>query len=429
MMTDGELEQKLRRLSGEVAPGPSVRDAVMDQIRQGTVAAPSPRRSLPFRVLRSRFVRWFVPLAAAAAVVLAVIEFRPSPGGGHGGNGIVWASVVQNINRARTMVCWSGDETNRYKYKCYAKDPWFSRAEEFWMNSSRPAGEPPEGEPHHVLLTAGPDADWQGVECWVPEKTVRRDRFDGCPAGPIVGQASRVWKALREISSDRTKKVGESRIGNMDTVVFEADQCPDLFAMPDVKFGPVRVWVSKGAMVPVQVEINCQFPGQPVQVSIASDIKWDVPLDDSLFVAPSFDSGWKIIDEHTTCLADELWRGKMTLSIGTPENPAVITEKDISRIDVTEITGTAKMPDLELPRLEVRFLLSDEAKLRLEAYTKTHAGQVLQVVINGQPPIEGIAGPGNLVRLDGRGSNLSGRTLDEFKRNYLAVKSAPASAP
>jgi hypothetical protein len=187
--------------------------------------------------------------------------------------------------------------------------------------------------------------------------------------------------------------------------------------------------VSKDTVVPVQVEIRYQLPGQPARVGIVSDIKWDVPLDDSLFVSPSVDGSWKTEDEHTTCLADELWRGQMTLSIGTPENPAVITEKDISRIDVTETTGTVKMPDLELPRLEVRFLLSDEAKLRLEAYTKTHAGQVLQVVINGHPPVKGIGGPGNLVRLDHRGSNLSGRTLEEFKHNYLVVASAPASAP
>lgn len=429
MMPESDLEQKLRRLGGEVAPEPSVMDAVMDQIRRGAVAPPSPRRALPFRVLRSRSVRWFIPLAAAAAVVLAVIEFRPRPGGGHVGNGIVWASVAQNINRARTMVCWSGDETNRHEYKCYAKDPSFSRAEGFSTNSSQPAGRSPEVTLHYLLLTAGPEADWQRVECWVTEKAVWRNRFDGCPASPIDGQASRVWKALREISSDRTKKVGESRIDNMDTVVFETDQCPDLFPMPDMKVGPVRVWVSKDTVVPVQVEIHCQFAGRPVQVGIASDIEWDVPLDDSLFVAPPFDSSWQVIDEHTTCLPEELWRGKITLSIGTPENPAVITEKDISRIDVTETTGTAKMPDLELPKLEVRFLLSDEAKLRLEAYTKTHVGQALQVVINGRPPVKGIAGPGNLVRLDHRGSNLSSRTLEEFKRNYLAVESAPASAP
>lgn len=67
-----------------------------------TASAQRPNRFWGYRIMHSRTIKWLIPVAAAAAVVLAVIEFRPGQRGGHVSNGIVWADVVRQVETALT---------------------------------------------------------------------------------------------------------------------------------------------------------------------------------------------------------------------------------------------------------------------------------------------------------------------------------------
>ncbi len=95
MTSDEQLDQQLRRIAGAAAPGPSIRDDVMRRIE----VQPAPVRVEKRRALRH--LKWIVPVAAAAGVILGV-GLRPERDPREEGNGIVWADVTRVFSQART---------------------------------------------------------------------------------------------------------------------------------------------------------------------------------------------------------------------------------------------------------------------------------------------------------------------------------------
>jgi hypothetical protein len=166
MMTDSELEQKLRQLGGRIAREPSVKETVMDRIRQGAVAPPSLRRALPLRVLRSRLVRWFLPAAAAAAIIVAVGLWPEQGGNGRpGGSGRVYAlsDMPALISSARTLhvrrlhypPTWAPPEQER---EIWAHDYWVDQPNLSWCWRETYVGKRPG------LLPGEPEGQHKGVE-------------------------------------------------------------------------------------------------------------------------------------------------------------------------------------------------------------------------------------------------------------------------
>jgi len=70
-------------------------------------SAQRPKRFRGYRIMHSRTVKWLAPLAAAAAVIVAV-GLWPSGNG----RGVVLADVIQRLRSAHTVTCRTTFSTN-----------------------------------------------------------------------------------------------------------------------------------------------------------------------------------------------------------------------------------------------------------------------------------------------------------------------------
>jgi len=126
-LDEQQILDALERVS-QVESAPQATTRAIERSRQALAVASDSigvKRRRPF--IRFRMVKWLIPVAAAAAVVLAVIEFRPSPGGGHGGNGIVLADVINQLRSARsariTQTLREADPSGVVQGVVYMKEP------------------------------------------------------------------------------------------------------------------------------------------------------------------------------------------------------------------------------------------------------------------------------------------------------------------
>lgn len=97
MITDEQLDRELREIAQAGAAGGSIASDVMQQIEGESIEPARPTGSWR-RIAGNRSLKWLIPAAAAAAIILAVglwPEARPRA------NGIAWGSVVRQFNQAR----------------------------------------------------------------------------------------------------------------------------------------------------------------------------------------------------------------------------------------------------------------------------------------------------------------------------------------
>ncbi len=106
-MNPNALEERLRQLGDTIRGGPSVAQDVMRRIEQTSIAPAQPTRFRRFRIMHSRTIKWLIPVAAAAAVLVAV-GLWPHDGRNRGGGlGSGYAYAISDLpgllRKARTM--------------------------------------------------------------------------------------------------------------------------------------------------------------------------------------------------------------------------------------------------------------------------------------------------------------------------------------
>jgi hypothetical protein len=106
----------------------------------------------------------------------------------------------------------------------------------------------------------------------------------------------------------------------------------------------------------------------------------------------------------------------VTLHIGPPGGPPVLTEADIEAVELVE---TATRRGRESPALEIRMLTTPDAGQRLRDYTSAHLGERVVIDFNGELELEVTiaAKIGREIRID---LDRLGTTPEAFERDYLS---------
>lgn len=229
----------LERVS-QVEPAPEATAQAIERARQAlTTASGTTRAERKRRFPHSRIARWLIPVAAAAAVVLAVIEFRPA--GRTRGGGIAWADVVKEF-----------DSRPFYHIVLYAKQDVASEPTqmELWVSGGNRARARIASQVQFIEngeIVAGYD--------YREKKRLRDSEYD-MRMGGIIG----VVYDHKEISLDNivraagggrlvetTPRVNSDAMISQDLLVFDLDSAAGLEWM--------RIWVLRESKLPVRIRV------------------------------------------------------------------------------------------------------------------------------------------------------------------------------
>jgi hypothetical protein len=194
--------------------------------------------------------------------------------------------------------------------------------------------------------------------------------------------ASLNWKLMKEIAADKTRRIGDRMISGIPAVGFEFD-IPDLLYINPDRQAHGRLWAGSDDGVPLLVEVEClSLQGQITRMEF-SDIRWNIPLEESLFdlVVPE---GWSLSRTRTESAeyTNTGFASGVTLQIGPDDREPLVATGDVAGVVWgEEIT----YPDSGIPR-EVRIAieLMPQAMQRLREYTNSYPDGLIVVDFNGQ---------------------------------------------
>lgn len=227
-------EAFLERLSGE-----TVRAFIAASARR-------PKRFRGYRIMHSRTVKWLIPVAAAAAVVIVVGLW---PGGN--GKGVVLADVIQRLRSAHTVTCRStfsvtGSVVGTANYM-------------FWGDHLM------RTETSDGLIYISDGAAGRGLLLDSRKKT----------AAPFEQIPSRFdfYKTLMEFRDGTETPLGTKRIQGRDAVGF---------LLPGTG-GNASVWIDTRTRLPIRLEAKATGTDGQEQTITVEHFVLDAPLDESLF--------------------------------------------------------------------------------------------------------------------------------------------------
>ncbi len=200
-------------------------------------------------------------LAAAAVVIIAVMLGINYFGGSPDGASVAWADVLENIEAARTLTYIFEIEKDDIKevFKTRIKEPYLQRKDVIESPYDYKVS----------MRNAGSNKRWI---LFPNTKTAVVNNDEGSPGDEI-----RAYEGLKKDFRDGTEKnLGRVKLNGRDTVCFE-------FSKDNKK---ITVWADPNTALPIQIEEISEENGNRWRAS-RSDIKFDMELDDQLFVPPA----------------------------------------------------------------------------------------------------------------------------------------------
>jgi outer membrane lipoprotein-sorting protein len=335
---------------------------------------------------------WFIlsPLAAAAALALFLIFFWPS---GKQGT-ISWADVQKQLEQVHTMAFRGFIEISTttgkqiiQRWKVYHKDPGLLRSEEYAPDADLDTIKPgpksilimkrvpgltellalhPRSDDHEDLLT-------------------RLFRTSGSgTSSEVIGLASENWKMMKQITEDKTMRIGDRVINGMPIVGFgfEAPAREIVDSSDAAGQASVQIWVRPDDGMPLLGELEYQnVQGQNVRIEF-SDIQWNVPLEESLFglvVPADWNLSWTRI--KLAEYANTGFSPGVTLQMSPYGQEPLADTRDVVKVVWADQTSS---PDLDLPSVQITIELEPGAAHRLHDYVDAHPDKIIVVNFNGQ---------------------------------------------
>jgi len=200
-------------------------------------------------------------LAAAAVIIIAVMLGINYFGGSPDGASLAWADVLENIEAARTLTyifeIEKGDDKEVFKTRI--KEPYLQRKDVIESPYDYKVS----------MRNAGSNKRWI---LFPNTKTAVVNNDEGSPGDEI-----RAYEGLKKDFRDGTEKnLGRVKLNGRDTVCFE-------FSRDNKK---ITVWADPNTVLPIQIEEISEENGNRWR-ALRSDIKFDMELDDQLFVPPA----------------------------------------------------------------------------------------------------------------------------------------------
>jgi outer membrane lipoprotein-sorting protein len=346
-----------------------------------------------FHQIRSLFMENAVLKIASAAAVLAfffIIAFwnRGSP------STIVWADVQGRLNQVHTLTYSALAEISEPtgmrmtgRFKAYFKDPGLARAEEYPPDSipGSAAGKPKR----IVIIRCEPGSN--RILLLYPESSraeLSESVFltDGSkpPFQPPLDSVSFNWELIKEITADKTRRIGNRVINGISAVGFEFD-------MPEwvrVNMGGqihAQLWASGNDGTPLLLEVEYRdSQGQNGRVE-CSDFLWNIPLDESLFDL-AVPEGWSLNRTRTESKSAEYANAGLapgvTLQIGPDGRAPLADTEDVTRVVRGQQTT---IPDAGIPPdVRITIELKPDAIQRLRNYARANPDELIIVDFNRQ---------------------------------------------
>ena len=337
-------------------------------------------------ILPGRRIVW--PLAAAAALVFFIIAIW----NGSSPAAIVWADVQGRLDQVHTLA-FSGlagiSSTTGMRItsraKIFYKDPGLSRIEVYPRD---PGPGSVEEAPQRIIIARNKPGSTEGVTLYPGAR--RAELFDTVlltdgpkpPSQPPMDLASFNWELMKEITADKTRRIGDRVINDIPAVGFEFEIPGQVYVNPDRQVR-AQLWASGYDGTPLLIEVEYRDTlGQNMRQEY-SDFRWNVPLDESLFDL-AVPEGWSLsrIRTESAEYADAGLAPGVTLQIG-PEGREPLTETE----DVVQVVRGDQIthPDLDIPRdVRITIELKPGAIQRLRDYARTNPKELIIVDFNLQ---------------------------------------------
>lgn len=242
------------------------------------------------------------------------------------------------------------------------------------------------------------------------------------PANPILDNVSDFWMRLKLITmADKARRIGERVIDGVPTVGFGFEiSAREISADTNIAVGQVRgqIWVHRDDGVPLLIEIEFQNAlGQKTHQE-TSNIRWNVPLDESLFDL-SVPKDWNL---SRTRIETAEYSGVglapgVTLEISQAGQEPLAAAGDVDR--VVRAAQTTH-PDSNISEVQITIDLKPDAAQRLHDYADAHPDKLIIVDFNGQINVAGrlVAANPTQMNLD---LSLLGLPLAELEETYFTT--------
>jgi hypothetical protein len=367
-------------------------ERIMDRIAgERSIRLKAPSSAGFFHQIRSLFMKNAVLKIASAAAVLAFFFIIAFWNGGAPST-IVWADVQGRLNQVHTMTCsWLTEISEPTgmritgRFKTYLKDPGLERGEEYPLD---PGAGSAEAKPKTIAITRREPGSSRMLILY-PESSraeLSESVFltDGSkpPFQPPLDSVSFHWELIKEITADKTKRIGNRIINGIPAVGFEFD----ISEWVRVKMGRqihAQLWASGNDGTLLLLEVDGRVSQGQNWRQEYSDIQWNVPLDESLFDL-AVPEGWSLNRTRTESAeyANARLAPGVTLQIG-PDGRAPLTEtEDVARVIRGEQTTH---PDSDIPpEVHITIELKPDAMQRLRDYTRANPDELILVYFNRQ---------------------------------------------
>lgn len=378
------------------------------------------------RHMKMKQVSVFVAaLAAAAVIATAILWLVSSP------QGIVWADVVRNLNRASsvsaTMTVDQRSENGKSSwlvYRSYNKAPDRERVEIYALFED---GKPPEElsaqRIKEIRINSGIiDHGFTSIHLFPAQKRGVKTTaiFRGKTPGPSYVEISdRYWRFVQRITTDQTRRIGERLLNGVKVVGFEASLSlmEEALGLPpaDPAKGTIRIWVNAANGLPVVIESEDGNSSGRM-----SDISLNPQLPDSLF-NDSACSGYQMVENKTESvhMTGASLKTGVSFSIAAPGKAPMVTSSDV--VDIP--WALSKSSSDQSSALLVGLKLKTAAYARLVAFYKQDSRPCAWIDLNNEFRIK-FCGPGPSDKSDSSiAINLTslGLSLEQFMARYLQI--------
>ena len=384
---DEYIDANLDRLLNLGRPSPVMPEDLKNNIRSRLLqmTPDSSKKNIYY------FRRALLPLAVAASLIFFLLFLWKGDLNGT----ISWADVQKHLDNVHTVVLkvkiiTSTNDGNRtvINGEVYHKDPGLTRSEIYGEhNDPDMLFQKPQAinidrreSGRSELLTLQPgsnQAEW----------TTRIFRTTG-PENPpalIVDLASENWKIMKKLTEDNTRFIGDRVINGTPAVGFSFEgPARDIIRSPDVTgqaHGKIFVRPEDGSPIYVEAESQTKF-GQTVRL-VASDIQWNVPLEDSLFYL-SVPDGWQLKRTwiETAEYTDAKLAPDISLEVGLDGREPSVKAEDVAGVVKAEQTT---YPKSDTPGyMKVTIQLKKEAFQSLRRQAKANPQKIIVVNFNGE---------------------------------------------
>ena len=392
------LEDNLDRLIKRGESFPRMPEDLKSRIRS-RLAEVEPE-SVKKHILPGRRTVW--ALAAAAALIFFIVFWN-----GGSPTTIVWADVQGRLDQVHTLA-FSGftgiSSTTGMQItghaKIYYKDPGLSRIEVYPPD---PGPGSVEEAPQRITIARNKPGGSEGVTLY--PGAGQAEQFDSVlltdgtkpPSQPPMDLASFNWELMKEITADKTRRIGDRVINGVPAVGFEFEIPNQVYVDPERQVR-AQLWASGDDGTPLLIEVEYRDTlGQNMRQEY-SDFRWNVPLDESLFNL-SVPEGWSLsrIRTESAEYADAGLAPGVTLEIGPEGREPLTYTEDVARVVRGE---QIDRPDTDMPSdVCITIELAPEAIQRLRDYANANPKELIIVDFNGQirvvPNLYG-AGPSQL---------------------------------